>query len=371
MRCACGLLGLVRTVRLARAPARINSEQVDGRVHNSFRHMALCRKRTILRMPPTSRPIIPLRQSTFTTKVLQKHLLVTPPQEILDILSTTNEDDVDEPLLIWNVSRWINDYILNQMSSTTSEAAYTEKTLSDYDTIVWDFNSPYHWRIHALDIQTLYDTCLAKSVRHCEVAVGTGLFLKGLQAPDKKSSLELAYVTLMDLNPNSLKLCQNRLRTETDYYSKNNVKMDLVVEDILNPDFCSSSLIGMSYDSVAANFLLHCLHRHDSRVETLRLAIQNIASLLKPETGVFFGSTILGKELLDDEDTAVGPAAIETLRLYNKFGVFGNEEDSFELLSKVFNEIFDEVEIWQVGYCAVWKAKWPIDYGEIRKINVQ
>jgi hypothetical protein len=51
--------------------------------------------------------------------------------------------------------------------------------------------------------------------------------------------------------------------------------------------------------------------------------------------------------------------------------VFGNEEDSFDLLSKVFHEIFDEVELWQVGYCAVWKAKRPTDHGEISTSNVQ
>jgi ubiquinone/menaquinone biosynthesis C-methylase UbiE len=153
------------------------------------------------------------------------------------------------------------------MPSMTSEAAYTEKTLADFDTFVWDFNSPFHWRIFALDIQALYDTCLAKSLRHCEVAVGTGLFLKGLQATESKCSSSLAHVTLVDLNPNSLKLCQNRLLTEIDYYSKNNVKMELVVQDILNLHFSSSLLIRKSYDSVAANFLLHCLHKHDNRVK--------------------------------------------------------------------------------------------------------
>jgi len=320
-------------------------------------------------MHPASMQRIPLlRQSAFATKVLQKKLLAIPPPEIAEMLSstsTTAENNVNESLLILNVARWINDYALKQMPSMTSDAVYTEKVLQDYDTVIWDFNSPFHWRIHPLDVQALYDTCLANSTRHCEVAVGTGLFLKGLQATEGNCSSSLAHVTLVDLNPNSLKLCQNRLLTEVDYYSKNNVKMELVVQDILS--LSSSLLIRKSYDSVAANFLLHCLHKHDSRYETLRLAVQNMASLLTPETGVFFGSTILGKELLDDEEATVGPAALETLRMYNKFGVFGNEEDSFEMLSKVFHEIFDEVDIWQVGYCAVWKAKRPIDCSEISK----
>jgi SAM-dependent methyltransferase len=297
-----------------------------------------------------------LRQSHFASKVLQKKLLVPTPPEILDIFSSTaNTSDDEEPLLILKVARWINDYLLKQMPSMTGEAVYTESVLEDYDTLVWDFNSPFHWRIQPQDIQTLYNDCLSQSVRHCEVAVGTGLFLKGLQSTEGSCS-PLNYLTLVDLNPNSLKSCQKRLSGVDSYCS---VQIELVRQDILSQGFSSPLLVEASYDSVAANFLFHCLHENDDRVATLRLAIQNMARLLKPDTGVFFGSTILGKELLDGDEVTVGAAALETLHLYNKFGLFGNEKDSFQLISQVLHEIFDDVEIWQVGYCAVWKARKP------------
>jgi hypothetical protein len=83
----------------------------------------------------------------------------------------------------------------------------------------------------------------------------------------------------------------------------------------------------------------------------------NIAKLIAPE-GVFFGRTILGKGLEADAENA-GPPALETNGHYNKVGIFANQQDCFVGISKVLQEVFEDVEVSQVGYCAMWKARRP------------
>ena len=73
---------------------------------------------------------------------------------------------------------------------------------------------------------------------------------------------------------------------------------------------------------------------------------------------MFFGSTILGKDLLDDSAQA-GPHAAATIRHYNEIGIFGNSGDSFEDIIAVLEDLFIDVSVFKVGYCAVWLAKNP------------
>ena len=74
--------------------------------------------------------------------------------------------------------------------------------------------------------------------------------------------------------------------------------------------------------------------------------------------GTFFGSTILGKDLVKDQNIA-GPAAVNCLEEYMQLGIFGNKADSMGDLETVLGDLFDEVEVWQSGYCGVWKAQGP------------
>mmetsp|Transcript_26960 Transcript_26960/g.38666 ORF Transcript_26960/g.38666 Transcript_26960/m.38666 type:complete len:140 (+) Transcript_26960:121-540(+) len=110
------------------------------------------------------------------------------------------------------------------------------------------------------------------------------------------------------------------------------------------------------FQSVGANFLFHCLHWSNlyDKVDAFR----NCASLLDPKDGVFFGSTILGKEMLDDDNNA-GETAMRVLRVFNDVGVFGNLGDSLEDLDGALRDIFDNVDVQLVGYCGVWTARHP------------
>ena len=65
-----------------------------------------------------------------------------------------------------------------------------------------------------------------------------------------------------------------------------------------------TKLLG-TFDSVAANFLLHRLYS-DSLLDK-KSAVASCSSLLREDGGVFFGSTILGRDLLDDAVQAGPP----------------------------------------------------------------
>ncbi|CAB9513599.1 sam-dependent methyltransferase [Seminavis robusta] len=279
---------------------------------------------------------------------------------------THDNTDLQNLHRIGVLTRRINTFLEQQLLSSnntkkTSEAVYTPMTLDAYDALVWDFNAPFHWRIQRQEIDALYQKGLAGSKRHCEVAVGTGLFLRqwARRLPQSKENAtdqaELENLTLMDLSPSSLEGCYQRLQEE-EFFAENNNQALLSIDKVqANIQTLPPKRLQHSFDSVAANFLLHCLH--GKSMQDKSNAIRSCASLLNPQ-GVFFGSTILGFELEQDAVMA-GPYAIQTNQLYNELGIFGNRGDTFADLTALLEEYFDEVDIVKVGYCAVWLAKNP------------
>jgi 2-polyprenyl-3-methyl-5-hydroxy-6-metoxy-1,4-benzoquinol methylase len=266
-----------------------------------------------------------------------------PPKLLMDSVKAADDADVEnQESLKVEVVQWIGNLLKQQMTRATGDAVYTENTLNVYDVVVWDFNSPFLWRITADVVQTLYQDCLAGSISHAEVAVGTGLFLERCL-----HSSSVQHVTLIDLNENSLQACQDIIeRSRPDGGPSMDVKTKMC--DILQP--LSDD---QKYDSVAVNFLLHCLK--GDTIWDKRAALENCGKILS-DNGVMFGSTILGKELQDDTENA-GEAALLTLLSYNKAGIFGNLGDTFDDLSNLLKGLFESVDIRRVGYCAVWKAK--------------
>ena len=266
----------------------------------------------------------------------------SPPLSVSDFSSGMSSYNQ----VVGDVTDWVNDTFGRQVSTPTSDAAYTPVGLSVYDALVWGFNSPFHWRIREEEVQQMYQDCLSQSKDHAEVAVGTGLFLRDLDL----DGLPLQHVSLLDLNPNALDKCVSRIQ-EVDRY-KHAISIDKIECDILQP---VQPKLRQAFDSVAANFLLHCLHG-DSILKK-RAAFESCASLLKGG-GVFFGTTILGQDIQKDASNA-GDATMRTQKLYNELGIFGNEGDTFNDVSMVLHELFEEVQVWRVGYCAAWKARKP------------
>eukprot|EP00090_Calanus_glacialis_P018080 TRINITY_DN28031_c0_g1_i1.p1 TRINITY_DN28031_c0_g1~~TRINITY_DN28031_c0_g1_i1.p1 ORF type:complete len:314 (-),score=33.04 TRINITY_DN28031_c0_g1_i1:120-947(-) len=249
------------------------------------------------------------------------------------------------------IANRMNAQLKRQKMAGTSEAIYNPKVLAMYDAAVWRFNSPALWRISKNEIHDLYRDCVGAD--HCEIAVGTGLFLKDY-VMENESPQQLSF-SLFDLNKNTIDIAEKRIN-EAVANNGRSVHFKNTILDITKPESISEDM-KHSYDSVAANYLLHCLHGNGLLDKDKFAAIQSCASLVK-EDGCFFGSTLLGKDMLDDADNA-GPAAIKTIKFYNKIGIFGNMNDCMADLESVLNELFGDVELWRTGYCAVWKAKAP------------
>mmetsp|Transcript_21243 Transcript_21243/g.44360 ORF Transcript_21243/g.44360 Transcript_21243/m.44360 type:complete len:350 (-) Transcript_21243:134-1183(-) len=247
-------------------------------------------------------------------------------------------------------SKWFNEYVVSQMKTKSGEAAYTPDVLKIYDSGVWGHNSPFHWRIHQNEVQSMYNHCLRESQSHCEIAVGTGLFLSNL---DQKQCSKLKRIALLDLQPSALEACQSRLALN-ECYRKNHVQLESHLANILEEP--SNQLQG-AFNSVAANFLVHCLPPGDDPIFN---TFQNCASLLQPSSprAVFFGTTVLGADLIYDQQHA-GPVAVDPIHAYNQAGIFGNQHHSFHIISEALRNSFDDVQIWRIGYCAAWMAKDP------------
>jgi hypothetical protein len=69
--------------------------------------------------------------------------------------------------------------------------------------------------------------------------------------------------------------------------------------------------------------------------------------------GVLYGATILGD--------AAGHNGMgrRLMNIYNKKGIFGNRNDTFESLNKALGQHFDEVELHQHGKVVCFAARLP------------
>ncbi|KAL3769887.1 hypothetical protein ACHAWU_007093 [Discostella pseudostelligera] len=283
--------------------------------------------------------------------------------------------------VVKEMALFVSSTIASFGKSFESEGVYNPELLKLYDALVWGFNSPFLWRITQNDISSLYEMN-ASPHNHCEIAVGTGLFLSELVAlPSMK------HIALLDLNENCLRVCEERIKdvchrrhhhqlndTPDNVASVPDVSK-LLVDIMMSPQTNNDPMKGGDdgvhilqspltpirgkFQSVGVNFLFHCLH--GSNLYDKMHAFHNCASLLDPQDGVFFGSTILGKEMLDDEPNA-GETAMHVLRAFNDMGVFGNLGDSFQDLEDILTVIFEDVDVYRVGYCGVWMARHPKAY---------
>jgi len=289
------------------------------------------------------------------------------PPQLLSLINESAKEESQSNMsdkLYNDLTREMTSFMLQSTNSQndardddrmTSEQVYNPGLLDTCDALVWGFNSPFLWRITQEDVKSLYKSNISK--HHCEIAVGTGLFLS------KDVSNVCKTITLIDLNENSLQSCEKRIQSTYLNCGKgvdndNTPVISKLVADIMVPPEEDSSLSPLKgkFQSVGANFLFHCLH--GSNFPDKAIAFRNCASLLDPQDGVFFGSTILGKEMLHDKMNA-GKTVMQVLHNFNESGVFGNLGDLMEDLECLLEEIFADVEVWRVGYCGMWAARNP------------
>lgn len=207
------------------------------------------------------------------------------------------------------------------------QAIYNRLFLPAYDAIVYGFNSPYLWRCPLERLVAHYDKHL--SARHLDVGVASGRVLDEATFPTNSPKL-----TLMDLNPNSLRTAATRLSRYRPQTHQANV---------LEP----WRLEAGAYDSVALTHILHCL---PGTIPGKRPAFEGARAALAPG-GTLFGATILGPTA---NHNRLGRA---TVNLNNRIGVMSNHHDTTEALDAELGRHFASHHLEVVGTVALFSAR--------------
>jgi SAM-dependent methyltransferase len=208
------------------------------------------------------------------------------------------------------------------------QAVYTPLTLALYDVVVLRFSCRFAWRCPSAEMLDFYNRHVG--ARHLDVGVGTGFFLDKCTWPVAQPE-----VTLLDLNRHSLDAAATRTRR---------YRPRVVQASVLDP----IELGGSQFDSIAMNFLLHCLP--GPAQQKAATVARHLAPYLMPG-GVLFGSTILGVGVRHN------PLGRRLMRAYNKKGIFSNVEDDVTGVERGLATALADVHIAVRGTVALFSAR--------------
>ncbi|MBZ4423174.1 class I SAM-dependent methyltransferase [Myxococcus sp. RHSTA-1-4] len=208
------------------------------------------------------------------------------------------------------------------------QAVYTRWTLRLlYDVGVLGYSNRFVWKCPTPTQLEWYNANV--SANHLDVGVGTGYYVARCRYPAPSPRL-----ALMDLNANSLERAASRAaRYSPETYRRN----------VLDP-------IGFDaprFDSIGLNYLLHCL---PGSMDEKAVVFDHLRSLLNPG-GCLFGSTLL------QGDVPRSAQARLLMRLYNRKGIFSNQEDTLESLERALHTRFKESQISLHGCVALFRAR--------------
>lgn len=207
------------------------------------------------------------------------------------------------------------------------QAVYTRRVLRAYDFFVLGVSNRFIWRCPTPRLLEHYRAHVTAS--HLDVGVGTGYYLDHCRFP-----VAAPRIALLDLNPETLRFSSRRIaRYEPKAYLRN----------VLEP----FTLEGARFDSVAANYLLHCL---PGSLQSKSVVFDHLKQHMNPGA-VIFGSTLLG------DSAALGWAGRRLMNFYNEKGIFSNREDTWAELERALAARFREVSMHSVGCAALFAAR--------------
>ncbi len=208
---------------------------------------------------------------------------------------------------------------MHKDAAHAGQAIYTPLTLKLYDQAVLGLSCRWLWKCPSSALLANYQQHITSN--HLDVGVGTGYFLDKVLFPSAQPR-----IVLMDLNPNSLSACADRIQRFQPQTQRCNV---------LEPQ----SFNGERFDSLAMNLLLHCLP--GSMPEKAK-ALDNLLPLMNPGARVF-GATLL-QGGVERSMMAKG-----LMKLYNIKGVFSNQDDSLDGLKLELERRLDNVSVQPFG----------------------
>lgn len=206
-------------------------------------------------------------------------------------------------------------------------AAYTKRTLNVYDLAVLGISNRFIWKCPTRRLLDHYNSHVSSN--HLDVGVGTGYFLDHCRFPT-----EMPRVGLMDLNVQALQFASERIaRYHPKTYRHNVLEAGRWDE--------------AKFDSVGANYLLHCV---PGSIKTKAVAFDHLQEIMNPG-GVLFGSTILQGGVRSSW------LAKRLMGAYNTRGIFSNREDTFEKLESELRSRFGSVSLEVIGCVALFACR--------------
>ena len=207
------------------------------------------------------------------------------------------------------------------------QAVYSKRTLAVYDFVVLGISNRFIWKCPTRRLEGHYNQHV--TANHLDVGVGTAYFLDRCKFPSPTPR-----IALMDLNSNTLDFASKRIaRYRPNTYRRN------VLEPI--------SIDGERFDSIGINYLLHCI---PGSIELKAIALDHLKALLNPN-GVLFGSTLL------QGGVARSWLAKRLMAVYNKKGIFANEQDDLDGLTSALKQRLRDVSVEVIGCAAIFSGR--------------
>ncbi|VTZ27008.1 conserved hypothetical protein [Methylocella tundrae] len=207
------------------------------------------------------------------------------------------------------------------------QAVYTKRTLALYDLIVLGISNRLIWRCPTPRLLEHYNRHV--TANHLDVGVGTGYFLDHCRFPANQPR-----IALMDLNETTLDFASRRI---------GRYKPEIYLRNVLEP----ISIDAAKFDSIGMNYLLHCL---PGTILSKSAAFDHLKMLMNP------GAILFGSTLLQGGVSRSGPAK-RLMEVYNRKGIFSNENDDADGLERALAQRFRSVSIEIVGCAALFSAR--------------
>lgn len=207
------------------------------------------------------------------------------------------------------------------------QAVYTKRILGIYDFVVLGIHANLLWKCSRQRLLEHYNRHV--TANHLDVGVGTGYFLDHCRFPSPAPR-----VALMDLNRNALDFAARRIaRYRPETYLRN----------ILDP----ISIDAGKFDSIGMNYLLHCV---PGSMESKSTAFDHLETLMNPGA-VCFGATLLQGGVTRNW------FAKHQMERYNRKGIFSNENDDVDSLTRALAQRFGSVTVEIVGCAALFSGR--------------
>ena len=201
------------------------------------------------------------------------------------------------------------------------------KNIQRYDRYVNEINCEKVWKCSQKHIIDNYRKNIDE--KHLEIGPGTGYFLK-----KENLGVDFNKLTLVDVN------------TEILDYSKNNLQCECSDIDVVSHNLFTCKIPeGVDFNSVGINYVLHCVPGN------LQTKLDNLICNLGDNKYNLFGASVICDPL------HMNVIAEYELIFLNAFGIFHNNNDTYEELDQYLNKTGLNFTLEKQGYVAIFNIE--------------